>query len=230
MDSPPPRLLICDLDGTLISSHLEYVRGRLAPVRPYEDIIWHPETARVIRDLQYRGTVVVVATNQGGPAFGHMTAEHALRRCRFAAHKLGILDGPEHQVAADTWIPEAPAAPQRSSSCRVYVALGHPAAPPHHHLRFHSAWRKPGPGMIHAAMHDHDVPDPADVALVGDMDTDQQAAEAAGVEFLGPEQAWGPSDQRVAWARTLGNAGAFSLPYRSEEPHFHVTYQPESTP
>ena len=46
-----------------------------------------------------------------------------------------------------------------------------------------SAFRKPNPGMILLAAKEHDL-ELADCLFVGDMDTDQQAAQAAGVPFM----------------------------------------------
>lgn len=41
--------------------------------------------------------------------------------------------------------------------------------------------RKPAPGMIHQAIKDHDL-DPEQTLLIGDADSDLQAAEAAGIQ------------------------------------------------
>ena len=49
--------------------------------------------------------------------------------------------------------------------------------------RWRHDWRKPSPGMLLQAMTDAGVTDPANVLMVGDSDADQQAAEAAGMQF-----------------------------------------------
>lgn len=69
--------------------------------------------------------------------------------------------------------------------------------------RWSPEWRKPAPGMILQAMADANITDPANVIMVGDSENDQQAAEAAGVQF---RWAWeffiGPARLRPSTPKT----------------------------
>lgn len=69
--------------------------------------------------------------------------------------------------------------------------------------RWSPGWRKPAPGMIQQAMADANITDPANVIMVGDSEADQQAAQAAGVQF---QWAWeffqSPSRIRPAKPKT----------------------------
>ena len=49
--------------------------------------------------------------------------------------------------------------------------------------RWNPDWRKPAPGMIQAAMQDAGISDPAQVLMVGDSESDREAAQAAGAQF-----------------------------------------------
>lgn len=52
------------------------------------------------------------------------------------------------------------------------------------------SWRKPQPGMILAAMKAARVTDPEKVLLVGDQETDEDAAIAAGIRFVYARTFW----------------------------------------
>lgn len=115
-----------------------------------------PETVELLRryteDSDYK---VVVATNQAGIAKGLYT-EREMR----AVHR-----------ALDSMLEER--------GCYVDAYYHCP-----HHPDFTGpcACRKPGPGMLLAAMHDFDAR-PDDCVMYGDKDSDLIAAEAAGVRF-----------------------------------------------
>lgn len=51
------------------------------------------------------------------------------------------------------------------------------------------SWRKPAPGMIKAAMVDHQIF--KSVLMVGDSEEDEQAARAAGVDFIWADEFFG---------------------------------------
>jgi len=97
----------------------------------------------------------LIASNQGGVAFGYLTFEEANAMCQKALVDInGSLSVfcPEH--------PDGNVTPYNVSS----------------------QYRKPSPGMILYLMSELDA-DPSAVVYVGDMDTDQQAAAAAGIAF-----------------------------------------------
>ena len=145
------RALFLDRDGVINIDH-GYVGAR-------ERFEWMPGAREAIRAASDAGWHVFVVTNQSGIARGHYTeAEmHALHawmteEIRGAG---GTLDDlrfcPFH---AEATVP-------------AYRDAAHP-------------WRKPAPGMLLDLIEAWQI-DPARAVLVGDQDTDLQAAAAAGV-------------------------------------------------
>lgn len=100
---------------------------------------------------------VVIVTNQAGIAKGM----YSIDDMRTLHREMGmILEG--LGVHVDGWY-FCPHHPDFTGSCRC---------------------RKPAPGMLLRAMRDFGA-SPADCVMYGDKDTDRQAAEAAGVRFVG---------------------------------------------
>ena len=140
-----------DRDGVLI------VDGGY-PHKP-EDLVFIDGAAAAVRRLRHAGFRIVVATNQSGVARGlftldQMDAFHALMRDALAAEG-GEIDA----LYACPYLPDAPV-----------VAFSHPDHPD----------RKPNPGMILRAIADLDL-DPDRSILIGDKDSDLEAARRAGV-------------------------------------------------
>ena len=79
-------LIICDLDGTLISSYMG------TPNRRYND--WHvlPGRVEMLAALGEQGHRIAIATNQAGVAFGHVTESQARRKIAAALVALGLPD------------------------------------------------------------------------------------------------------------------------------------------
>lgn len=67
-DRFPFKLLICDYDGTLVTT----ASGRKFP-QGVSDRAWLPGRRELLLALKARGVRLAVATNQGGAAFGYFT-------------------------------------------------------------------------------------------------------------------------------------------------------------
>ncbi|HWE46478.1 MAG TPA: HAD family hydrolase [Caulobacteraceae bacterium] len=146
-----PRAAFLDRDGVLIVDS-----GY--PHRP-EDLVFIPGAASAIRRLRHAGFRIVVITNQSGVARGlfslaEMDAFHALMRGALAAEGAEI-----DALYACPYLPDAPVA-----------EYSHPDHPD----------RKPNPGMILRAIEELDL-DPDRSILIGDKDSDMEAARRAGV-------------------------------------------------
>lgn len=113
------------------------------------------EFCRYAKQLGYK---LVVVTNQSGIGRGYFSEDDFSQ----------LIDWMKQQFVANHCELDA-----------VYFCPYHPekALPPY--LK-HSDWRKPAPGMLLQAIQDFDL-DPAESIMVGDNETDMQAAAAAGV-------------------------------------------------
>ena len=120
-----------------------------------------PNVATRLHQHASMGWRIVIVTNQGGVAFGYQTEAQA-----FATHQ-ALLDALPVEVDAS------------------YLCPHHPDGTiPHYAIPCPN--RKPAPGAILDALERFGAR-PQDCLLVGDKDTDRQAAIAAGVPF---EWAW----------------------------------------
>ena len=151
MPSQRRRAVIFDRDGVLNVDH--------GYIFEPEKLEWTPGARRAVRRCNEAGVLAIVATNQSGIGRGYydeaaMQALHEQMKTDLAA-KDAWLD-------AIYWCPFHPEA--------VTEALRHPDHPD----------RKPNPGMILRALADWSL-GPADVILIGDKDTDMEAARRAGV-------------------------------------------------
>jgi D-glycero-D-manno-heptose 1,7-bisphosphate phosphatase len=126
-----------------------------------DQIVWTEDAAAAVRAVNQAGLYAFVATNQSGIGRGYYTeAEmHALHDWMVEA--LGREGARFDAIAYSPWHPEAEVEAYRRDS----------------------DWRKPGPGMIRDLMSRFPV-DPARAVMIGDKDTDVQAAQAAGIEGL----------------------------------------------
>jgi HAD superfamily hydrolase (TIGR01662 family) len=168
-------LYIFDLDGTLVESY---------GTRPLDGI---PEQ---LARLQEEGHVLAVATNQAGPAWGlatgkakYPTPESLGDRFRDIAGELPVLaDVPWFVAVGDTRL--SLDADAYAQLVRVFRDAGKPLDL---HISADPAWRKPLPQMLLAACQHYRLP-PDQAVFVGDYDTDEQAATAAGIAFVSIEQ------------------------------------------
>jgi D-glycero-D-manno-heptose 1,7-bisphosphate phosphatase len=143
--------VIFDRDGVLIVDH--------GFVGELERLEWVVGARRAVRRLNDAGVAVAIATNQSGVARGYfgldaVEAVHAAMKAALAAEGAWI-----DAIAICPFLPDAPVA-----------AFAHPDHPD----------RKPNPGMLLRAIAELDL-DPARTVMIGDKDSDLQAATRAGV-------------------------------------------------
>jgi len=151
MPAPRRKAVIFDRDGVLNVDH-----GYVYEVDKLE---WVAGAKRAVRRCNDAAVLAIVATNQSGIGRGYydeasMHALHEQMQADLAAegaHLDAIYYCPYHPDAEDE-------------------ALRHPDHP----------HRKPNPGMILQAIEDWAL-DPADTILIGDKESDMEAAERAGV-------------------------------------------------
>ena len=145
------RAVIFDRDGVLNVDH-----GYVYETNNFE---WTPGATRAIRRCNEAGVLALVVTNQSGIGRGYydeasMHALHEQMKADLAAEGAWI--------DAIYWCPFHPDA--------VTEAFRHPDHPD----------RKPNPGMILRALADWTL-EPGNVVLIGDKETDIEAARRAGV-------------------------------------------------
>lgn len=169
MDNHKPnyKLAIFDIDGTLteIKPELREKHPRLVTPnnlgeqQPIEGV---PEK---LAALQQYGVRIALATNRGGVAFGYTTLEEAQILAQEAAELCGIPDVPVYLCPYHAKARGRRAVPEfaREDDCR-----------------------KPNPGMLLQAMEEAGTA-PEDTIFVGDRESDQGAAENAGVRFYWAE-------------------------------------------
>lgn len=148
-------LFIFDKDGTICRSVVDPKTGKShAPNRLEEQEYWE-DVLPVIDRLKKEGHTIAMCSNQGGVAFGIFTADVATELVKAAADYIG---GKAYQVSF--YHPKGRVAPwNREDSSR-----------------------KPGPGMLIGLMDALGFA-PEDTTMVGDWETDKQAADAAGCNF-----------------------------------------------
>ncbi len=165
------RLAVFDVDGTLteIKPDLRARNPRMVTPNNLGEQQPIPGVTEALAKLQQAGIPIALATNRGGVAFGYTTLEEAESLAQEAADLCGI--------------PEA----------KVYVCPYHAKARgPRADMRFarEDDCRKPNPGMLTQALADFGV-SPEEAFYVGDMETDQQAAEAAEMRFYWADEFFG---------------------------------------
>jgi D-glycero-D-manno-heptose 1,7-bisphosphate phosphatase len=162
------KLVIFDIDGTLTEIKPEILARKPRMVSPnnFGEQQPRPGVVDKLAELKNQGIGIALATNRGGVAWGFTTLEEAEALAHEAAELCGVADAhiyicPYHAKA-------------RGSKVVWKYAKDHDC-------------RKPNPGMLLQAMEDAGVS--SDVtAFVGDFETDQQAAENAGVRFYWAEE------------------------------------------
>lgn len=124
-----------------------------------DQITWMPGAREAVKRLNDAGFLVFVVTNQAGVARGLYSEEHVRTLHRWMQQEL-------HAVGAHV--------------DAFYHCPHHPehGEPPY---RTDCACRKPEPGMLLQAMAEWPV-EPKGSFLIGDRDTDLQAAQRAGIE------------------------------------------------
>jgi D-glycero-D-manno-heptose 1,7-bisphosphate phosphatase len=163
----PRKAAFLDRDGVLNVDH-----GYVHRVEDLQVIDGAPEAVRRLNDAGY---LVIVVTNQSGIGRGYydeaaMHAVHARLVERFADQAGAHIDA-------------------------FYHCPFHPDAPVERFRHPDHPDRKPNPGLVLRAIKDWDV-DPAGSFLIGDKDSDLEAARRAGV--VGHHFEGGDLDQFVA--------------------------------
>ena len=165
------KLAIFDIDGTLTEIKPEALARNPKLVTPNKlgEQQAKPGIKEKLMGLSLVGIKIALATNRGGVAWGFTTLEEAEAIAREAAELCVIPDVPvyicPYHVKA------------RGSKVVAEYAIDHEC-------------RKPRPGMLLEAMKDAGV-SPGETIFVGDYETDEQAAENAGVRFYWAEEFFG---------------------------------------
>lgn len=149
--STPRRALFVDLDGTVRNTKT----GRVHPIVP-EDQVLRPHVLDTLRAYRDSGYAVVGATNQGGVAFGTLTEDDVREINQYLADVLA-----PHTFDLVLYCPY-----HRHGRVEEYRAA--------------ATCRKPLPGMAYEARDRLNL-DLARSIMVGDLDTDRQFAENAGI-------------------------------------------------
>lgn len=183
-----PKLLLCDLDGTLaVKWEPELLDGRLA-------------------ELKRLNVPVAIVTNQGGiharyaweardrpdRTEPYPTLSSLARRFTDITRQLPLVE----RVYAAFYVghDDYPLPEEREDVIRTLPtgALFHGSWAPE--------WRKPNPGMLRQACRDFGI-SPADALMVGDSEDDCNAATALSIPFISAgEEAWSSGFlERVAY-------------------------------
>jgi D-glycero-D-manno-heptose 1,7-bisphosphate phosphatase len=133
---------------------LVYSLGDRPPNTLQEQVIV-PGVLEHCAELRQQGHILAVASNQGGVAFGRFSLQEAHLLVKSVADAIGAIT--------------------------YAVCVVHPNGKTRATKR-ESIYRKPNPGMIEYLM-DATGFLPADTLYVGDLDTDRDSAQAAGVRF-----------------------------------------------
>lgn len=149
------KLYIFDKDGTLCKSVVETGGKSHAPNR-LEDQEYFDDVVAKCNELIEQGHTLAVASNQGGVAFGIFTADEAELLVSAAAAFIGAK---AHRVC-------------------FYHPKGRISPWNMEHRN-----RKPQPGMLIELMQQLNFT-PEQTVMVGDWQADQEAAKAAGCEFI----------------------------------------------
>jgi D-glycero-D-manno-heptose 1,7-bisphosphate phosphatase len=125
------------------------------PANTIEEQRLLPGVTRKCAKLRAQGHTLAVASNQGGVAWGFITEQDAIELVMHAASLIG--------TAGARMCPHHPKGNNEYAiTCKC---------------------RKPAPGMLLSLMEQFGT-SPDETIYVGDMDSDRQAAEAAGVTFI----------------------------------------------
>jgi D-glycero-D-manno-heptose 1,7-bisphosphate phosphatase len=168
------KLAIFDIDGTLTEIKPEVLARKPRMVSPDNFGEQQPKPGVVdkLAELRDGGVNIALATNRGGVAWGFTTLEEAEALAHEAAELCGI---PDVRVYICPYHAKA-----RGPKAVAEYAIDHEC-------------RKPNPGMLLEAMKDAGVSHDKTI-FVGDYETDEQAAENAGVRFYWADEFFGDSE------------------------------------
>jgi HAD superfamily hydrolase (TIGR01662 family) len=158
-------LILMDLDMTLVRP----IHGRVFP-ETVDDRELMPGREGALKDLHAQGKQIAVVTNQGGRAWGIFTEEEMNAWLDEFCGQYGIS---HYQVCYHDTGKASQKYPEK-----IVPGYGGPDLTVGGFER-----RKPGPGMLLDAMLHFNVPKERTV-MVGDRHEDEDAAKAAGVDFV----------------------------------------------
>lgn len=130
------------------------IEGR--PANTIEEHSLLPGVLEKCQQLKADGHVLAVASNQGGVAFGYVTYKQMQTVMLYVAELIG-------------------------ADYAIFCPY-HPKGTVKKYAR-ESLHRKPNPGMLLTLARRAKVDDPTQILFVGDLDTDKEAAERAGIGF-----------------------------------------------
>ncbi len=126
------------------------------PANTIEEQRLLPGVARKCAELRAQGHTLAIASNQGGVAYGFISIKEAA----------DLVEHSARLIRANAWrmCPHHPRGRNKyaTSECEC---------------------RKPAPGMLLSLMKQFKA-SPVDTVYVGDMDSDREAAKAAGITFI----------------------------------------------
>lgn len=160
------KLIIFDKDGCLVQSVVNPKTGKSHAPNRLEDQEYFPDVAAKCDALRAAGNTLAVASNQGGVAFGIFPALEAETLVSAAAIYIGAAG---YRVCFHH--PNGKVAPYNTE---------HPN-------------RKPQPGMLLELMDEFGF-SAQDTIMVGDWETDKQAAEHAHCQFVWAHEFFGRVD------------------------------------
>lgn len=161
-------LYLFDLDGTLIEAYMDRPEGE----RDYAAVVPLPGRIHTISRLRMQGHTCCIVTNQGGVAYGFVTEDEADDKLT-RVQRLFRLHDPRQ---SGDGFPRV-----------IFACYSHPNGRAPWNDPIDAARRKPSPSMIIEAARLHGFHSPESVTFIGDRPEDEQAAQAAGVAYIGPD-------------------------------------------
>jgi len=163
-------LTIFDLDQTLVERYT---------TKPL------PGVAAVLAELVAKGTRLMIATNQAGPAWRMLTGRERFPTPEQICERFTAVVQALPSLRAATWLVAVYDA-RVNLAPDQFEALADSFNRSNTPLDLRAAadpmWRKPQPGMLWAACRLQGV-STAEACFIGDMDSDAQAAQLAGMTF-----------------------------------------------
>lgn len=159
------RLIIFDKDGTLVEP-----ASRHKFVRYHADQRLLPGVYERIVELNAAGAMFAIASNQGGVSSGYKSLKDAMAEIQYCVSLLPTQSSVRCYFCPDMEGRTCYAGDWRGFENYSWAIPG-------------ANYRKPGPGMLLAAIKESGIP-VKDCVMIGDRPEDQGAAAAAGVRFL----------------------------------------------